>query len=223
MNQKKYQLEIWRFIKIISGLYCLALGIAMINRAEVGADPWTTLIQGYHHLWPLTLGQAGQLNGLLLIAINFIFAKIKPRLGTILTVILVGFFLDFSLQASFFLTLTNHGGHVWHAYLLLFSGLVVMAIGIGMYLQTDLGMGPVEGFMLTIKKLFNCQLATSRIIADGIALLLGFLLGGNVGLGTIFSVILLGPFLHFYFLISAKINIRSLAFSNLPRGKPRGF
>lgn len=185
---------LWLFtlLQVMVGLMLLALGIACMNGAFLGVDPWAVLIQGWHHVLPLTLGQAAMFNGFFLILVNYWLARIRPNYCTFLTIVVVGSSLDFFLQWSVLAPLLSPET-LWQRWSLLLAGVAVMSIGVGLYLEGNLGSGPVEGFMLAVKKRLGCSLRVGRIIIDSSAVLLGFFLGGQVGVGTLLAALGTGP------------------------------
>ena len=76
---------------------------------------------------------------------------------------------------------------------LMLVGVVVIAIGSGLYLSTDLGPGPRDGLMTGIHHRFGWSIRRSRTAVELSVLVLGWLLGGTVGIGTVVFALGIGP------------------------------
>lgn len=171
----------------------IGLGVAMIVNAKLGVDPWTVFMQGCHNVTGLSLGRISQLTTAVLVAVNYVLGGEVPGLGTLLNVALVGWFIDIFMP----LVAIRNGSLVLR-FALLLVGIVLMAGGIAAYARADLGRGPLDGWAFTISKLLKTDVGSARIVTDFISVSVGFLLKGEVGIGTLVAAALTGPLLRFF-------------------------
>jgi uncharacterized membrane protein YczE len=183
----KRRLAVATFAQVFIGL-----GVALVVRAGLGVDPWTSFTQGASHLTQLSIGRTSQLITCVLLIVNYFLGGEIPGWGTLLNGILVGQFIDV------FLPLVQAPGALFLRWVFLFGGILSMALGISAYISTNLGKGPTEGWAFTISKLLRLNIGSAKMIADALALLIGVLLGGKIGVGTLIAALTLGPLLRLF-------------------------
>jgi uncharacterized membrane protein YczE len=174
----------------VLGLFLMALGIALTLRAGLGLGPWDVLHQGMSRHTPLTFGQASQVVGALVILVGLLL-RVRPRLGTILDMLLVGFFVDRILGTSL-IPDPRPGGLPIQALMDVF-GVLLLGLGSGLYIRANLGAGPRDGLMLGLQQVTGRRLAVVRVGLELSGVAMGFLLGGTVGVGTLVYALGIGP------------------------------
>ena len=178
-----------RFITLtmlIIGLFLFGLGEAIIIGSGSGVSPWTVLAQGISMRSSLSIGAATFLISISIL-ILWIPLKQTPGIGTILNAIIIASAIDFTLPYlpkpdAFILKLFQAG-----------LGILVVGIGSGIYLASNLGPGPRDGLMVGLQKKTNTSIPLIRTIIELSAVILGWFLGGVVGIGTILFVFGIGP------------------------------
>jgi uncharacterized membrane protein YczE len=75
----------------------------------------------------------------------------------------------------------------------IFLGIAAIGMGSGLYLTTNLGPGPRDGWMTGLHVRFGWPVARVRLGIEVTVLVIGWLLGGTVGLGTALFAVLIGP------------------------------
>lgn len=175
-------------VRLVVGLYLFGLGIAFLIRASIGLAPWDVFGQGIANITGLSFGLATVLASALVLLL-WIPLKQMPGLGTVFNALLIGPFVDLSLQ---WVPAPPIGGLVGQIgwYLL---GMVSIAVGTGMYIGARLGPGPRDGLMTGAVAKFRKPIWIVRTIIEGGAMVIGFALGGPVGLGTVLFVVGIGP------------------------------
>jgi uncharacterized membrane protein YczE len=177
-----------RLPKLLVGLVTFGLGIAMMVNADLGLGPWEAFHQGIANQTGLQIGTVSILLGLPIIALWWPLGE-RPGIGTLCNVVLIG-------------TATNVGIALLPVppqdalalrFLLMVGGVVVIAIGSGIYLSTDLGPGPRDGLMTGLHHRFGWSIRRARTAIEVTVLVLGWLLGGTVGLGTLVFAFGIGP------------------------------
>ncbi|WP_448812040.1 membrane protein YczE [Agromyces bauzanensis] len=175
-----------RVVQLFIGLFLYGIGIALIVRGELGVAPWDVLTQGIAK-------QTGWSFGLIVVvtsAIVLLFwipIRQKPGFGTIMNALLVGPFADVGLW------LVPPGLDLWVRAILLPAGIVVLAIATGLYIGAHFGPGPRDGLMTGLHRVTGWKIWIVRTGLEVIVLAAGWLLGGNVGIGTLAFALLIGP------------------------------
>lgn len=176
-------------VSLIIGLWLFGTGEAMIVRAALGNSPWVVFAQGMATHTRLSIGVMTNLIGAVVL-LGWIPLRQRPGLGTILNVLLIGIALDVSL--TFLPTLQS-----WPARLALcLGGILTVALGSGLYLRCGLGPGPRDGLMTGIARVWGWPLGAARALIETSVLVIGWLLGGVAGLGTVLFALLVGPCVH---------------------------
>ena len=175
-----------RLIQLIAGLFLYGFGISLMVRAAIGVAPWDVLSQGIAAHTPLSFGLATNVIGAVVLLLWWPLRQ-KPGLGTVLNVLLIGPAAQFGLWLlpvveSLSLRLPLFAG-----------GLLLIAVATGLYIGARLGPGPRDGLMTGLHARSGLPIWQVRSLIEGSALLVGWLLGGNVGPGTLAFALLIGP------------------------------
>lgn len=175
-----------RLTRLVPGLLLYGIADAFMIRAVIGVDPWTVLAQGTALQTGMGIGLLTNIIGLLVLLL-WIPLRQRPGLGTILNILLVGPGIELGL----FLIpeLTN----IWLRIAAFAFGLVLLAVASGIYIGAKLGPGPRDGLMTGLNSRFGIPIWAARSAVELTALGIGWLLGGNVGVGTVAFALLIGP------------------------------
>ena len=171
---------------LIIGLILFGLGETMLITANAGVSPWTVLAQGISIKTGYSIGISTFFVSIGVL-ILWIPLKQKPGIGTILNTIIISIILDVSLPylptpESFFLQALQ-----------VFIGVIIVGLGSGFYLISNLGPGSRDGLMTGLQKKTNLPIALIRAIIEVSAVVFGFYLGGVVGIGTLVFAFGIGP------------------------------
>ncbi len=194
-----------RLLQLIAGLFLYGLGIALMVRAGIGVAPWDVLSQGIAAHTPLSFGLATNVVGAIVLLLWWPLRQ-RPGAGTVLNVLLIGPSAQFGLWllppvTSFFMQL-----------LLFAGGLLLVAIATGLYIGARLGAGPRDGLMTGLHAASGRPIWQVRTLIEGSALLIGWLLGGDVGLGTVAFAVFIGPL--------CGMTLRWFGFAPVPTARP---
>ncbi len=166
------------FFILAFGLWLFGTGTAIIIKAEIGVAPWTVLSQGISEKTDWSIGFANFIISLCVLTL-WLPLKEKPGLGTLMNVIVVAITID--VMMPFF--------PVPKAYLFsviqVMIGIILIGLGSALYLTANLGPGPRDGLMTGIQRCTNRPIGRVRLGIEVSILIVGWLLGGNIGLGTI--------------------------------------
>ena len=179
-----------RIIQLATGLFLYGMAIALMVRAGVGVAPWDVLTLGIEKQTGLEFGLITFLVSLVVIAL-WIPIRQKPGIGTIANALLVGPFAQFGLWL-----IPPIDGLVWEI-LVFASGLLVLAVATGLYIGARFGPGPRDGLMTGIHARWGWKIWKVRTGIEVVVLGIGWVLGGNVGFGTLAFALLIGPLVNF--------------------------
>jgi uncharacterized membrane protein YczE len=196
--------------QLVGGLLLAAVGICLTIRAGLGVASWEVLHIALAEHLGVGIGTASVLVGGLLVLL-VVALGVRPGIGTVLNVLVIGVALNVLLGTSVLATVPARG--LAERVLVLLAGIVVFAVGCAVYVGAHLGPGPRDGLMLALHLRFDMGVGTARVISEGAGLGLGWLLGGPVGLGTILFVVVAGP--------SVALAFRWLRLRPLPAHGPK--
>lgn len=175
-----------RLAQILPGLWLFGMGEAALVHAGIGNTPWTVLAEGTAEHTPLSIGSATVAISFVVLAL-WIPLRQRPGLGTLLNAVLVGVAIDVTLPWF------PGPGPLAAQVAWVLAGIALVGVGSGLYLTARLGPGPRDGLMTGLHRRTGRSLRLVRTMIEGTALVLGALLGGTVGFGTIAFAVLVGP------------------------------
>jgi uncharacterized membrane protein YczE len=173
-------------VVLLVGLYAFGTGEALIVQGGLGVSPWTVLAQGLSTILPVSIGVATFLVSALVLLL-WIPLRERPGPGTIANAIVIAV----ALQVGVALIPEPEGWPAQLAVVLL--GIAMIGLGSGLYLTTNLGPGPRDGWMTGIHLRTGWPVGRVRLGIETVVLVVGWLLGGTVGVGTILFAGLIGP------------------------------
>ena len=198
-----------RVAVLLLGLTIAHLGVTLFLLSDLGADPFNVLVQGlFRSLFALT-GMAVLTHGrvhiavsLLIILILLIVDRRYIKIGTVLCMVFGGPIIDFfTARLSF---LPGAADTLPLRILMLVAGCVILAFGMTIVIRSDAGTGPNDLVALVISEKTGKKFGPVRILVDASFILLGFLLGGVVGLGTLICMLMVGPVAGMFLPINGK-------------------
>lgn len=181
-------------LRLLAGLTIFSFGIVATIIPALGNAPWDTFHQGLTQILGITFGQASILVGIIIVVITF-FMEEPLGIGTVLNVVVIGLIVDVILQNHWIPYYPN----LVYRVVLLFAGMLIIGIASWLYIGAGFGAGPRDGLMLTLMRKTGLSVSVSRIIVEVSAALIGFLLGGPLGIGTVLIFIFLGPIIGLWF------------------------
>lgn len=176
-----------RFASLIFGLFLFALGIVMTMNANLGYAPWDVFHKGMSNILGISIGNASILLGLV-ICVVVALAGEKLGMGTILNMILIGIFLDRILELRVIPLMNGFPAGI----VMMMAGLFVISFGSYFYMGSGFGAGPRDSLMVVLERKTGLPVGVSRALIESSAVLLGWLMGGPVGLGTVLAAFGIG-------------------------------
>jgi len=177
-----------RLPTLIVGLFLFSVGVVMGLYSNLGMSPWGVFQVGLAKILPLTLGQVSQVVGLAVLVLGWALG-FPPGLGTVANMYLVGLFIDLVMAWNL---LPQPTGLIPQMAMLIL-GIVVIGVASLLYLRAQLGAGPRDGLMVGLVTKLDRPVSQIRMAIEVTVLVMGFFLGGPVGIGTILNALLTGP------------------------------
>lgn len=179
-----------RLAQLMLGLVLYGFTMALMVRADLGLDPWDVFHQGLAGRVPLTFGQVVIVVGA---AVLLLWVPLRqvPGLGTVLNVIVIG------LAADAGLALVDRPDELWLRIVLLVTGVLGNGLAGALYIGAHLGPGPRDGLWLGLVRRTGRSVRLWRTTIELTVLVVGFVLGGTVGVGTVLYALTIGPTVQF--------------------------
>ncbi len=176
-----------RLVNILFGLFLYALGIVFSINANVGYAPWDVFQIGISNRVGLTLGTVSIIVGALICVIVAALGE-KLGFGTILNMILIGAFLDLIIMSD----IVPQAGSFATGIAMLVTGMFIIAFGSYFYMRAAFGAGPRDNLMVALTRKTRLPVGICRMLIELSVTLMGWLLGGMVGVGTIIAFVSIG-------------------------------
>ncbi|WP_326567889.1 hypothetical protein VSH64_39725 [Amycolatopsis rhabdoformis] len=175
-----------RGAQLLAGLALYGASMAMLTRAHLGLDPWDVLHEGITKLTGLSFGTVTAIASVFVLLL-WIPLRQRPGIGTVANVVVISVTVD-AVRA----VLPDQHALALQI-LLLVGGVVLNAVATAVYVGTRLGPGPRDGLMtgLTARTGWSVRLVRTGI--EVTVLVVGWLLGGTFGVGTVLYALTIGP------------------------------
>ena len=178
-----------RVLQLLIGLALYGTGCALTIEAGLGVDPWTVFAQGVSLHTGIGIGWVTNIIGFLVLLL-WMPLRQKPGIGTIANILLVGT----SMQVALGFIPPVHSLPAQIATLV--GGILLVALASGLYIGARFGPGPRDGLMTGMHARFGWRIWACRGLVEVTVLIAGWLLGGNVGIGTVLFAAAIGPLVH---------------------------
>lgn len=180
-----------RLVQLYVGLVTFAFGEALIVRARLGVMSWDVLHQGLARHLGLSIGQWSIIVGAVVLLL-WIPMREKPGVGTVSNVLVIGASLDLFLR--WVPAPTSLGWRV----AFLSAGILINGVATAAYIGARLGPGPRDGLMTGLVRLTHRPVGWVRTGIEVSVVAVGYLLGGNLNVGTVLFVLTIGPIVHIF-------------------------
>lgn len=186
------------------GITIACLGVTFILKSNAGAGPQDVVLLILAEKSDLTFGTWVIISQAIFLLIQSILLQIRPKIESVITMVIWGVIVDFWLEIIF----TNLDSWLttpslrWACFL---SGVVLIGIGVGTYITANLPAMPYDGLMVGLTQKFPINLMVSRTILEIIFILIGIVIGGKIGVGTIVLVLCIGTVIQFFNQLALKL------------------
>lgn len=175
---------------LLAGLFLFALGIVLLLESELGLSPWDVLNQGVSERTPLSFGTANIAIALVVLVVARMLGA-RIGVGTVANAVLIGLMVDGLLDLDAISRLSEQplGARI----ALMVTGILVIGAGSGFYIGAGMGAGPRDSLMLVLARRTGVRIGIVRGVLEAAVTVVGFALGGTVGIGTLAFVVGIGP------------------------------
>jgi uncharacterized membrane protein YczE len=180
-----------RFVQLYAGLVLFALGEAMVVQAGLGILPWDVLHQGLVRQLGLTIGQWSIIVGVLVL-LAWLPLRERPGIGTVSNVFVIGACLDL------FIAWLPHPQGLALRVVFLLVGILVNGVATAAYIGARLGPGPRDGLMTGLVRRTGGSVRLVRTAIEVSVVVVGWVLGGDLGVGTVLFAVAIGPVVHVF-------------------------
>ena len=192
---KRRRKILFGWCRIVFGLLIFAFGVHLTIYANIGLAPWDCLGMGIAKHTPFNYGISMTLIALTVLLIDCLM-KEKIGFGTVIDALLTGNFVQMFNTVNPFPE--NH--HTVLGIGIMLIGFVFMALGMWVYMRAEQCCGPRDALLVGLgKRLPKIPIGIVEILLWAVVLLIGWLLGGPVGIGTLISTFGAGIVMQFVY------------------------
>lgn len=161
-----------------------------MKHANLGLGPWDVLNDSLSGLTGIQLGTVSIIVGAIVLLL-WIPMREKPGVALVPNILLIGVFTNIGMA----LVQSASSAFLRSAWLI--TGILLASFGSALYLGSQLGAGPRDGLMLGLSRKTGWSVGRTRTGLEVLVLIVGWILGGAVGIGTVISALTIGPAIQF--------------------------
>ncbi|GIM30090.1 membrane protein [Clostridium polyendosporum] len=193
MNKKQNLIK--RLILFFVGMSIIQIGVALYLKTNIGSDPFTVFTQGLAFRLNITPGMANMIILFTFFCVILFVGRSHINIGTLICVVGVGPIIDLGIKAVSYFPIESY--NIVVRALVVVLGCFIIAVGFAILSASDVGVAPNDIIPFIIQEKTNFQYRWIRMGLDISFLAVGLLLGGVFGIGTIISLLLIGPSIQF--------------------------
>ncbi|MBJ6999913.1 hypothetical protein JG491_07440 [Streptomyces sp. CRPSP2-6A1] len=185
-----------RLVQLYVGLTLYGVSSALLVASGLGLEPWGVLHQGLARRTGLSIGEVSIVVGAAVLLL-WIPLRLRPGLGTVSNVFLIGLALDGTLA------LLPPAHSLLARVPLMLAGVLLNGAATGLYIAARFGPGPRDGLMTGLHQRTGRSIRLMRTIIEVTVVATGFVLGGTIGVGTVLYALSIGPLAQFFLRVFA--------------------
>ncbi|MCY7303031.1 MAG: hypothetical protein LH654_08345 [Thermoleophilia bacterium] len=197
-----------RSVSLVFGLLLFALGIVLLLESGLGLSPWDVLAQGISDKTSLSFGTANIAIAVVVLVVAWALGA-RIGLGTVANAVLIGLFVDWLIAIDAVDALSDAALAI--RIVLMIAGILIIGIGTGFYVGAGMGAGPRDSLMLVTSRRSGARIGITRATIEVAVTVLGFALGGTVGIGTLAFAFGIGPAVELSFWLLERSPIAKAA------------
>ena len=174
-----------RLMVLIFGLMIFGIGEAFLVVTSLGNSPWVVLSEGISLNSSFNIGESTFLVSVVVLLL-WIPLRQKPGFGTLANIVVIAA----SIELGLLIIPTFENVYVKYFYVLF--GIALVGIGSALYITCGLGTGPRDGLMTGLHYKTGVRVGRVRLGIELVALSVGAILGGSLGVGTALFALLIG-------------------------------
>ncbi len=180
-----------KILLMIIGVLIMSFGCGMLIKTGYGADTSNALLTGVANKINLSVGNTNAIATVVFIILSYFLSKKRIGLGTILVPLIISFPIDFAIRVCI------KAPNLLIGILLDIVALYIVSFGAAITIEFDLGASPFDCLSLGISDRFHLKYVIAKYLLDAFCVVMGFLLKGEVGIGTLLCFLVMGPFISF--------------------------
>jgi hypothetical protein len=184
-GQSNWKVSPKTFFVLILGLWLFGTGEAFLIDASIGQSPWTVLADGLAETLHMTIGETTFITSIVVLLL-WIPLKRRPGLGTVMNILVIAIAIDVMTPL-----LPTPSSVVAQTVEALF-GVLLVGLASALYITCNVGPGPRDGLMTGLNERTGIRVGRVRTGIEVVVLAIGYLLGGEVGAGTLLFAVLIG-------------------------------
>ena len=196
--KNRWDLSFKRVFILFFGLAIFGLGDGLIIQSGLGNAPWSVLAQGISLKSGLSIGTSTLIVGSLVLAL-WIPLRERPGFGTLSNIIIISLFIE--IATNIFPKQEN----IVFGVIFTLVGIAMVGIGSALYITCGLGPGPRDGAMTGLHQRTGVRVGRVRLGLEVVVSIVGALLGGTLGLGTLLFALLIGQSVAISFGLLARL------------------
>nr|WP_330258443.1 hypothetical protein [Streptomyces murinus] len=203
-----------RLVQLYVGLTLYGVSSALLVTSGLGLEPWGVLHQGLARRTGLSIGEVAIVVGAAVLLL-WIPLRLRPGLGTVSNVFLIGLSLDGTLA------LLPPAHSLLARVPLMLTGVLLNGAATGLYIAARFGPGPRDGLMTGLHQRTGRSIRLMRTIIEVTVVATGFALGGTIGVGTVLYALSIGPLAQFFlrvFALPSASSSSTIVAERTPRG-----
>lgn len=181
------------FFVIQIGFLLYGLALALVIRANLGTTTWLVFEIALADIFRITIGRMTVFVGFAVLILALVLRE-KVGWGTLGNILSIGPWLDLCLWL-----IPSVTGNLFLQIVFFFAGILVQGIATAVYIGVDAGAGPRDSMMLAIHRVTGVSIRLARGVLEVIVVLIGWMLGGPLGFGTVVFALLIGPSVQWAF------------------------
>lgn len=195
-------INLFKILMALLGIFFIGVGVAFNAATQLGNDPIGIIYDGTRNALGLTGRQLGLVSNFVnygLIALLFFIGRKYVKVGTLIYILPYGLFV--SVGTKIYEVLVTSNGFP-SRLIAGFIGCLLIYTGVAIYIAMDIGLDPFTGIVMVLRDKLNLDYKKTKVGFDIIMVILGILLGGTLGIITIFTALTAGPSIQW---ISGKL------------------
>lgn len=203
-GDSNWKVNVKTFSVLTIGLWLFGTGEALLIDASLGQSPWTVLADGLAKTLGMTIGQTTFLTSVIVLLL-WIPLKRKPGLGTVMNVLVIAVAIDVMIP------ILPSPENLAAQSIQVLLGIMLIGIASALYITCNVGAGPRDGLMTGLNEKTGVRVGRVRTMIEVVVLAIGWLLGGVVGVGTLFFALLIGQSVALAFGLVERISPKKVS------------
>jgi len=185
-----------RTLSLATGITLFSVGIVLLLESGLGLSPWDVLNQGISKHTPLSFGTANIAVALCVLVLSWALGA-RIGVGTVANAVFIGLIVDALLSVDAVHALAGSSLAARVVYMV--AGVLVIGMGTAFYIGAGMGAGPRDSLMLVSSRRSGIRIGVARVAIEVVVTVIGFALGGTVGIGTLAFALGIGPVVEISF------------------------